>query len=122
MLYVIIGRDVPHSLEKRRAARPAHVDRLKALLAEGRIAIAGPMPAIDSPDPGPAGYSGSVIIAEFPSLAAARASYSPSLTERARAFTTSSRCRCSSLARSMAFRPVKQPILPYSLFFSARPA
>ncbi|MEI6459211.1 MAG: YciI family protein [Pseudomonadota bacterium] len=73
MLYVIIGRDVPHSLEKRRAARPAHVDRLKALLAEGRVAISGPMPAIDSPDPGPAGYSGSVIIAEFPSLAAARA-------------------------------------------------
>jgi hypothetical protein len=73
MLYVIIGRDIAHSLDLRRAARPAHVDRLKALLAEGRLAIAGPMPAIDSPDPGPAGYSGSAIIAEFPSLEAARA-------------------------------------------------
>jgi hypothetical protein len=73
MLYVILGRDVPHSLERRRAARPAHLARLKALLEEGRLLVAGPMPAIDSPDPGPAGFTGSVIIAEFASLEAARA-------------------------------------------------
>ena len=73
MWYVILGRDVEGSLEKRRAARPAHLERLKALLQDGRLLVAGPMPAIDSPDPGPAGFSGSVIIAEFPSLQDARA-------------------------------------------------
>ncbi len=73
MWYVILGRDVEGSLEKRRAARPAHLERLKALLQDGRLLVAGPMPAIDSPDPGPAGFSGSVIIAEFPSLKDARA-------------------------------------------------
>ena len=72
MLYVIIGRDVPHSLERRRAARPEHLARLKALVEEGRLFVAGPMPAIDSADPGPAGFTGSVIIAEFASLEAAR--------------------------------------------------
>ncbi|QKV57238.1 MAG: YciI family protein [Dechloromonas sp.] len=73
MLYVIIGEDTPGTLEQRLAARPAHVERLLALQAEGRLIIAGPCPAIDSPDPGPAGFSGSVIIAEFASLAAAQA-------------------------------------------------
>jgi uncharacterized protein YciI len=73
MLYVIIGRDVPNSLERRRAARPEHLARLKALVEEGRLFVAGPMPAIDSADPGPAGFTGSVIIAEFASLDAARA-------------------------------------------------
>ena len=73
MLYVIIGRDVPESLDRRRAARPAHLERLKALVDAGRLFVAGPMPAIDSPDPGPAGFSGSVIIAEFASLDDARA-------------------------------------------------
>jgi len=73
MLYVIIGRDVPNSLERRRAARPAHLERLKALVEEGRLFVAGPMPAIDSSDPGPAGFTGSVIMAEFASLEAARA-------------------------------------------------
>ncbi len=68
MLYAIIGEDVPGSLEKRLAARPAHLERLKALQDEGRMIVAGPCPAIDSPDPGPAGFSGSVIVAEFPSL------------------------------------------------------
>lgn len=67
MLYAIIGEDVPGSLEKRLAARPAHLERLKALQDEGRMIVAGPCPAIDSPDPGPAGFSGSLIVAEFPS-------------------------------------------------------
>ncbi len=73
MLYAIIGRDTPDSLPKRRAARPAHLERLKALLAEGRLVIAGPLPSIDAADPGPAGFTGSLIVAEFASLAAARA-------------------------------------------------
>jgi uncharacterized protein YciI len=73
MLYAIVGEDVPDSLEKRLAVRPAHVARLEALQGEGRLALAGPFPAIDSPDPGPAGFSGSLIVAEFESLAAAQA-------------------------------------------------
>jgi hypothetical protein len=79
MLYAIIAEDVPGSLEKRMAARPAHVERLKALLAEGRLVIAGPHPLIDAEDPGPAGYSGSLIVAEFASreLALAWASADP---------------------------------------------
>lgn len=68
MLYAIIGEDVPHSQEKRAAARPPHIERLKALQDEGRLLLAGPFPATDSPDPGPAGMSGSLIVAEFSSL------------------------------------------------------
>ena len=71
MLYVIIGEDRPGTLDQRLAARPAHVARLQDLQADGRLILAGPCPAIDSPDPGPAGFSGSVIVAEFASLAAA---------------------------------------------------
>lgn len=73
MLYVVIGEDLPNSLDKRLAARPAHLARLQALQDEGRLVLAGPCPAIDAPDPGPAGFSGSVIVAEFASLDAARA-------------------------------------------------
>ena len=73
MLYVIIGEDHPGTLDQRMAARPSHVERLQALQAEARLILAGPCPAIDSPDPGPAGFSGSIIIAEFTSLAAAQA-------------------------------------------------
>ena len=73
MLYVVIGEDHPGALEKRLAARPAHVERLQALQAAGRLILAGPCPAIDAADPGPAGFSGSVIVAEFDSLAAAQA-------------------------------------------------
>lgn len=73
MLYVIIGEDRPGTLEKRLAVRPEHVARLQALQGEGRLLLAGPCPAIDSPDPGPAGFSGSVIVAEFASLDAAKA-------------------------------------------------
>lgn len=68
MLYTIFAQDTPNSLEKRLAHRPAHLERLKQLQAEGRLLLAGPFPAIDSVDPGPAGYSGSLIVAEFPSL------------------------------------------------------
>ena len=73
MLYAIVGEDRANSLEARLAARPAHLERLKALQDEGRMILAGPCPAIDSPDPGPAGFSGSLIVAEFSSLEAARA-------------------------------------------------
>jgi uncharacterized protein YciI len=73
MLYAVIGEDVADSLHLRLAARPAHVARLQQLQAEGRLILAGPFPAIDAPDPGPAGFSGSLIVAEFESLAAAEA-------------------------------------------------
>ena len=72
MLYAIIGHDAPNSLEQRLAVRTAHLERLKALLGEGRLVLAGPLPAIDSPDPGPAGFQGSLVVAEFDSLEAAR--------------------------------------------------
>lgn len=73
MLYALIGEDTPDSLDKRLAARPTHIERLKALQAEGRLVLAGPFPAIDSPDPGPAGFTGSLIVADFPSLSDAEA-------------------------------------------------
>ncbi len=72
MFYAIVGEDRPDSLDARLAARPAHVERLTALQSEGRLLLAGPFPAIDSPDPGPAGFTGSLIVAEFASLAAAQ--------------------------------------------------
>ena len=72
MLYAIVGDDRPDSLAARLAARPAHLERLKALQDEARLILAGPCPAIDSPDPGPAGFSGSLIVAEFASLDAAK--------------------------------------------------
>ena len=72
MLYALIGDDAPGMLERRMAARPAHLARLKQLQDEGRLVLAGPCPAIDSPDPGPAGFAGSLIVAEFPSLAEAQ--------------------------------------------------
>jgi hypothetical protein len=73
MLYVISGRDVPGSLPLRKRVREAHLARVKELAASGRLVLAGPCPAVDSPDPGDAGFTGSVIVAEFPSLDAARA-------------------------------------------------
>ena len=71
--YVIIGRDLPDALPRRLAARPAHLERLQSLAAQGRLLVAGPMPAIDAEDPGPAGFSGSLVVAQFEDLAAARA-------------------------------------------------
>lgn len=73
MLYAVVAEDRPGSLAKRLEARPAHLARLEALQAEGRLILAGPFPAIDAADPGPAGFSGSMIVAEFESLAAAEA-------------------------------------------------
>ena len=72
MLYVIIAEDSPNSLDKRLANRPAHLARLTELQNEGRLVLAGPMPAIDSTDPGPAGFTGSLIVAEFSDLESAK--------------------------------------------------
>ena len=71
MLYAITGQDTPGSLDKRLSVRPAHIARLQVLQDEGRLILAGPFPAVDSNDPGVAGFSGSLIVAEFPALAAA---------------------------------------------------
>ena len=73
MLYAIISREQDDILEKRLGARPAHLARLETLRDDGRLILAGPHPAIDSPDPGPAGFTGSLVVAEFASLDAARA-------------------------------------------------
>lgn len=73
MLYAIISQDIPHSLERRMAARPAHLQRLQALRDAGRLVLAGPHPAIDNEDPGAAGFSGSLVVAEFASLSEAQA-------------------------------------------------
>ncbi len=72
MYYVIIAQDTPNSLEKRKRARPDHLARLDALRSEGRLLTAGPLPAVDAEDPGDAGFTGSLIIAEFDSLTAAQ--------------------------------------------------
>lgn len=68
MLYAIVGEDVEQSLERRKEARPRHIERLEQLRADGRLLLAGPFPALDGPDPGPAGFTGSLIVAEFDSL------------------------------------------------------
>ncbi|MBT8130405.1 MAG: YciI family protein [Gammaproteobacteria bacterium] len=73
MFYAIIAEDVADSLEKRLEARPAHLERLNALRDQGRLILAGPHPAIDTEDPGEAGFSGSLIVAEFNSLEDAEA-------------------------------------------------
>lgn len=73
MFYAIVGQDVPDSLDKRISVRPAHLDRLQALQQAGRLLLAGPFPAVDAVDPGPAGFSGSLIVAEFDSFADAQA-------------------------------------------------
>jgi uncharacterized protein YciI len=72
MLYAILSEDVSNSLERRLNARPAHLARLTRLRDEGRLVLAGPHPAIDSNDPGPAGFTGSLVVAEFPTLDAAQ--------------------------------------------------
>jgi len=68
LFYAIVAEDVPGSLDKRLAARPAHLARLNQLKDAGHLLLAGPFPAIDSPDPGPAGFTGSLIVAAFASL------------------------------------------------------
>lgn len=72
MWYAITGIDNENSLEGRKSARPAHIERLKALLDEGRLLLAGPFPAIDAEDPGEAGFTGSLIVASFDSLDSAK--------------------------------------------------
>jgi uncharacterized protein YciI len=72
MLYMILGQDAPNSLALRKQTRPAHVERLQLLQAQGRLILAGPRPAIDAADPGDAGFVGSLVVAEFDNLAAAR--------------------------------------------------
>ncbi|TBW48059.1 YciI family protein [Marinobacter halodurans] len=72
MYYAIISQDVENSLPLRKTARPAHLERLEQLKSEGRLLLAGPCPAIDSRDPGEAGFTGSLVIAEFDSLEAAQ--------------------------------------------------
>ncbi len=73
MWYAILGFDNENSLAARQSARPAHLARLQALLDQGRLLLAGPFPNIDAEDPGPAGFDGSLIIAQFEDLEAARA-------------------------------------------------
>jgi uncharacterized protein YciI len=73
MLYAIYGTDVANSLERRKSARPDHLARLELLKADGRLLLAGPFPAIDNSDPGPAGFTGSLIVAEFDTLDEAQA-------------------------------------------------
>ena len=73
MLYAVISQDVENSLEKRMSVRPAHVERLKLLQSEGRLILAGPHPAIDNIEPGEAGFTGSLVVAEFECLADAQA-------------------------------------------------
>ena len=73
MWYAIMSEDIDGTLKKRLAARPDHVARFQALIDEGRLLIAGPHPAVDAQDPGPAGFTGSLVVAEFNSLDDARA-------------------------------------------------
>ena len=73
MYYAIMSEDVPNSLALRKQARPAHLARLEALKADGRLLVAGPHPAIDTEDPGDSGFTGSLVIAEFDSLESAQA-------------------------------------------------
>ena len=72
MWYAIVGIDVADSLDKRKSVRAEHLQRLEQLKAEGRLLLAGPFPAIDADDPGPAGFDGSLIVADFESLQAAK--------------------------------------------------
>jgi uncharacterized protein YciI len=73
MYYAIMSQDIANSLSLRMSARPAHIERLETLKSEGRLMLAGPHPALDTPDPGDAGFTGSLVIAEFDSLESAQA-------------------------------------------------
>ncbi len=99
MLYAIICEDVPDSLPLRIATRPAHLERLQAMTAQNRIILAGPHPALDSSDPGTAGFTGSLIVASFDSLAEAQqwANDDPYVT--------------AGVFRSVVVKPLKQ-VLP----------
>lgn len=99
MLYAIFGQDGPDTLERRLAARPAHLERLRALGDEGRLILAGPLPAIDSEDPGEAGFSGSLVVAEFDSL------------QQARDWAEQDPYRAAGVYESVAVKPFKK-VLP----------
>ena len=96
MLYAIIGEDVANSLDQRLAVRAEHVKRLQALQDEGRLILAGPFPAIDAQDPGPAGFTGSLIVAEFRSL------------EEARAWANADPYTTSGVFRTVAVKPYRK--------------
>lgn len=98
MWYVITGIDVANSLDKRKAVRPAHVARLQKLLEEGRLLLAGPFPAIDAEDPGPAGFSGSLIIAEFEDL------------ETAKQWADADPYRAAGVYKEVTVRPFRQTL------------
>jgi uncharacterized protein YciI len=98
MWYAITGIDVENSLDKRKAARPAHLARLQKLLEEGRLLLAGPFPAIDAENPGPAGFSGSLIIAEFEDL------------ETAKAWADADPYRAAGVYREVTVRPFRQTL------------
>ncbi len=98
MWYAITGIDVENSLDKRKAARPAHVARLQKLLEEGRLLLAGPFPAIDAEDPGPAGFSGSLIIAGFDGL------------ESAKAWADADPYRAAGVYKEVTVRPFRQTL------------
>ncbi|MDX1569459.1 MAG: YciI family protein [Xanthomonadales bacterium] len=99
MLYAIYALDVPDSTPLRARARPAHLERLEQLKAQGRLHLAGPFPAIDSPDPGPAGFAGSLIVADFESL------------EDARAWADADPYRAAGVYAEVTIRPFKK-VLP----------
>jgi len=96
MLYAIISEDVNDSLDLRQGARPAHVSRLEQLQMEGRLVLAGPHPAVDSEDPGPAGFTGSLVVAEFPSL------------EDAQSWAEADPYVAAGVYRSVAVKPFRQ--------------
>jgi uncharacterized protein YciI len=98
MWYAITGIDNENSLDKRKATRPRHVARLQELLNEGRLLLAGPFPAIDAEDPGPAGFSGSLIIAEFDDL------------EAAKAWARADPYRAAGVSREVTVRPFRQTL------------
>ncbi len=97
--YAILGKDVPDSLEKRKAARPEHLARLEQLKLESRLLLAGPFPAVDSTDPGSAGFTGSLIVAAFSSL------------EEARDWAEADPYRHAGVYEEVSVRPFK-PVLP----------
>ncbi len=97
--YAIMGADRPDALARRLAARPAHLARLQTLKDQGRLLLAGPFPAVDSPDPGPAGYSGSLIVAAFDGL------------EEARLWAAADPYVAADVYADVSVRPFK-PILP----------
>lgn len=96
MYYAIISEDVENSLELRKSARPAHLKRLNKLADQDRLMLAGPHPAIDSPDPGAAGFSGSLVVAEFDSL------------EQAQAWADADPYAAAGVYRSVTVKPFKR--------------